>query len=76
MNPSANGEVAMIWFGGAVSPQIIDDLYGVETVEELDIRMVSYVTMVIPPEADITPDSTAKAPHTPIYPTPKHLDPS
>ena len=31
----------MIWLGGAVSPQIIDDLYGVESVEELDIRMVS-----------------------------------
>lgn len=32
----------MIWFGGAVSPQIVDDLYGVESIEELDIRMVSY----------------------------------
>ena len=30
----------MIWFGSAVSPQIIDDLYGVESAEELDIRMV------------------------------------
>jgi len=30
----------MIWFGGAVSPQIVDDLYGVESIEELDIRMV------------------------------------
>ena len=31
----------MIWLGGAVSPQIVDDLYGVESVEELDIRMAS-----------------------------------
>ena len=39
-SPAANGEVAMIWFGGGVSPQIVDDLYGVESVDELDIRMV------------------------------------
>jgi protein transport protein SEC24 len=31
----------MLWFGAGVSPQIIDDLYGVESMEELDIRMVS-----------------------------------
>ena len=37
---AVNGEIAMIWFGSAVSPQIIDDLYGVESAEELDIRMV------------------------------------
>lgn len=29
----------MLWFGGAVSPQILDDLYGVEALEELDVRM-------------------------------------
>lgn len=29
----------MLWFGGAVSPQILDDLYGVESPEELDVRM-------------------------------------
>jgi protein transport protein SEC24 len=36
---SANGEAVMLWFGGAVSPQILDDLYGVEALEELDVRM-------------------------------------
>ena len=36
----ANGEIAMIWFGGGVNPQVVDDLYGVETVDELDVRMV------------------------------------
>ena len=36
----ANGEIAMIWLGGGVSPQIIDDLYGVESLEELDTRIV------------------------------------
>lgn len=42
----ANGEVAMIWFGGGVSPQIIDDLYGVESADELDVRMVSLFRVV------------------------------
>lgn len=37
----ANGETAMIWLGGAVSPQIVDDLWGTDNVEELDVRMVS-----------------------------------
>ncbi|EIW66261.1 hypothetical protein TREMEDRAFT_35099 [Tremella mesenterica DSM 1558] len=35
----SNGESAMIWFGASVSPQIIDDLYAVEALEELDPRM-------------------------------------
>ncbi|KAK8850698.1 hypothetical protein IAR55_004618 [Kwoniella newhampshirensis] len=34
-----NGEIAMIWFGAAVSPQIVDDLYGVENLQDLDVRM-------------------------------------
>lgn len=34
-----NGEIAMLWFGGAVSPQIVDDLYGIESLDQLDIRM-------------------------------------
>jgi protein transport protein SEC24 len=33
----------MLWFGGAVSPQILDDLYGVDSIEDLDVRMVSHV---------------------------------
>lgn len=32
----------MIWLGGAVSPQILDDLWGVDSLEELDVRMVSF----------------------------------
>ncbi|WRT70883.1 uncharacterized protein IL334_007882 [Kwoniella shivajii] len=35
----SNGEVAMIWFGAAVNPQIIDDLYGVDNLQDLDVRM-------------------------------------
>lgn len=38
---AVNGEVAMLWLGHAVSPQIINDLYAVENLEELDIRIVS-----------------------------------
>ncbi|GAA99536.1 hypothetical protein E5Q_06237 [Mixia osmundae IAM 14324] len=34
-----NGEVAILWLGHAVSPQILTDLYGVESLEDLDIRM-------------------------------------
>jgi protein transport protein SEC24 len=33
----------MLWSGGAVSPQILDDLYGVDSIEDLDVRMVSNV---------------------------------
>lgn len=34
-----NGEIAMLWLGQAVSPQIINDLYGVDNLEDLDIRI-------------------------------------
>ncbi|KAL8280889.1 hypothetical protein RQP46_006568 [Phenoliferia psychrophenolica] len=34
-----NGELAILWFGAGVSPQILQDLYAVENAEELDIRM-------------------------------------
>lgn len=34
-----NGEIAMLWLGQAVSPQIINDLYGVDNFEDLDIRI-------------------------------------
>ncbi|KAJ9121491.1 hypothetical protein QFC22_002107 [Naganishia vaughanmartiniae] len=34
-----NGEVAMLWIGHAVSPQVINDLYAVENPDELDIRI-------------------------------------
>ena len=35
----------MLWFGGAVSPQILDDLYGVDSIEDLDVRMVSQMIL-------------------------------
>lgn len=36
-----NGDIAILWLGNAVSPQILRDLYGVDTLEELNTRMVS-----------------------------------
>ncbi|GAA5991303.1 hypothetical protein JCM11641_002817 [Rhodosporidiobolus odoratus] len=36
-----NGERAILWLGQAVSPQILQDLYGVENLDELDTRMSS-----------------------------------
>lgn len=30
----------MVWLGNAISPQIVDDLYGVESIDEVDVRMV------------------------------------
>lgn len=38
---AVNGEIAIIWLGQAVSPQILNDLYGVENLDELDVRMTS-----------------------------------
>jgi protein transport protein SEC24 len=35
-----NGERAILWLGQGVSPQILQDLYGVENLDELDTRMV------------------------------------
>ena len=35
-----NGEKAFLWLGASVSPQILQDLYGVENLDELDTRMV------------------------------------
>jgi len=37
---TVNGEVAIIWLGAAVSPQILDDLWGVDDLQNLDTRMV------------------------------------
>lgn len=36
----ANGEIAFLWLGAAVSPQILNDLYGVENLDEIDTRIV------------------------------------
>ena len=64
----ANGEVVMIWFGSAVSPQIIDDLYGVENADELDVRMVSpqvYTETECQCNTDDRPASHASRPSSP-----------
>lgn len=37
-----NGEIAILWLGSSVSPQILQDLYAVENLEELDVRMVGH----------------------------------
>lgn len=39
-----NGDIAVLWLGAAVSPQILRDLYGAESLEELNPRMVSEQT--------------------------------
>lgn len=36
----------MLWLGHALSPQIINDLYAVENLDDLDIRIVSILSMV------------------------------
>ncbi|GAA6061825.1 hypothetical protein JCM10212_001131 [Sporobolomyces blumeae] len=36
-----NGEKAILWLGQAVSPQILQDLYSVENLDELDTRMTT-----------------------------------
>jgi len=36
-----NGEKAILWLGQAVSPAILQDLYSVENLDELDTRMVN-----------------------------------
>jgi len=36
-----NGELAILWLGAAVSPQILQDLYGVDELDQLDTRMAS-----------------------------------
>ncbi|BGO91181.1 hypothetical protein NBRC10512_005725 [Rhodotorula toruloides] len=34
-----NGERAILWLGQAVSPQLLQDLYGIENLDELDTRL-------------------------------------
>ncbi|KDE04517.1 hypothetical protein MVLG_05083 [Microbotryum lychnidis-dioicae p1A1 Lamole] len=36
-----NGDFVILWIGAAVSPQILQDLYGADSLEELDTRMTS-----------------------------------
>ena len=39
---SDNGDIAVLWLGNAVSPQILRELYDVESSEELNTRMVRH----------------------------------
>jgi len=36
-----NGDIAILWLGAGVSPQILNDLYGAESLQELDVRMTA-----------------------------------
>lgn len=36
-----NGEISIIWLGASVSPQVLLDLYAVENLQDLDVRMGS-----------------------------------
>jgi hypothetical protein len=66
----------MIWFGSSVSPQIIDDLYGVENIDELDIRMVCSLQDPHARPADSRrSDPFAQTPYPPLNPDPKHPHP-
>lgn len=39
-----NGETAILWLGAAVSPALLQDLYGVDDLQELDNRMVRCIS--------------------------------
>lgn len=41
-----NGEISIIWLGASVSPQVLLDLYAVENLQDLDVRMVSSNTVL------------------------------
>lgn len=43
----ANGEIAFLWLGSALSPQILNDLYGVENLNEIDTRIVSMLVRAL-----------------------------
>ena len=36
-----NGEMCILWLGAQVNPRLLDDLYGVNSLDELDSRMVN-----------------------------------
>ncbi len=38
---TGNGEIVILWLGSAVSPQILNDLYGVDDLDQIDTRIVS-----------------------------------
>lgn len=43
-----NGDIAIIWLGQAVSPQILHDLYGADSLDELSTRMVGRLHSHLP----------------------------
>lgn len=65
---AVNGEVAMLWLGHAVSPQIINDLYAVENLEELDIRIVGSKCARVIMSADFAAaDAITKVAELPLH---------
>ena len=63
-----NGEKAILWLGQAVSPAILQDLYSVENLDELDTRMVSsfVLSLLFSPYPDSSPSSSRRHP-SPIF---------
>jgi protein transport protein SEC24 len=55
----------MLWIGHAASPQIINDLYAVENLDELDIRIVSTFHQV--PILSLTSSWQTQLPKLPSY---------
>lgn len=39
-----NGEEMLLWIGASVSPQLLLDLYGVETIHDLDVNVLAFPT--------------------------------
>ncbi len=37
--PLENGEMCILWLGANVNPRLLEDLYGVDSLEEIDARM-------------------------------------
>lgn len=46
-SPAENGEIAILWIGSAISPQILQDLYAVENLDQLDTRMVGLSSLTL-----------------------------
>lgn len=49
-----NGERAILWLGSAVSPQLLRDLYDVDSLDELDPRKVCHISGRFRPIRELT----------------------
>jgi hypothetical protein len=87
MHDPVNGEVAILWLGASVSPQILNDLFGVDDLADLDARMVrlfllllllSVLPILAPPLTSLFPPfyvyvGLPPSPSNPsLDPTPQH----